>query len=1150
MSEVLPCMTAVKIACWEGLMRKRIKEARKGELRALWGQKLLDAGCVFCWAACPPLLASSTFATYALLGNKLEAPVVFTCLSLFGMLIGPMNAFPWVINGVIEAIVSVRRLVGLLSLPPGPFPHHLTTESLHSDGDVPLISPSMTGCEDHAVSLQNASFYWSDPGHLVLSDISLKVKRGQLVAVTGPVGSGKSALLLAILGELQSTSTSGQISHGSRPRYAYVSQTPWICSGTVQDNIVFGLPVDPVRLAQVVQACALGPDLATFPHGLGTDVGEAGGSRLSGGQRARIALARAVYQDADVYLLDDPLAALDVHVGEHVREHCLLGLLANKTRLITTHQSAWLETKVNSSLPLIQDQSSTARADMIVELQNGRIMNEWCPSNEPTDSPTEPKDPDAVLLFPDKPADSVQPDTTLSDCTENREAEDWERLAFGSIESSVYWAYTKSVGFWLAFGVIIFLVLMQGTRNAADWWLAYWVRLSNPSFVSPSSYWGTVTTTNFGLLTYTNLLYSAYPDEAVLTSNFTDNYRASNQSFYLTVYGSIVGANIVATTFRAVLFAIGGLAAAATIHQNALETVLHVRFLARVSYFDRTPQGRILNRFSSDVGTVDDLLPFILNVFLACVVSLVGVLVITCLSLPLLLTVLLPLAFVFWSVQRVYRGASRDLKRISSVTRSPVYAHFSDTLSGLAVIRGLGQELRFRQLTANYLGTQLRAELASVAASAWLSVRLQLVASGVIAGVVCISLLGREFGWTEVSVRVAAAGLSAAYAMNTANLMTDTVYVATETEKNLIAVERCHELTEETPVEPDTVPVTVTAPTPLRRRGPPTFRPLDLFEAHTHGIVPPDWPCSGRVEFKNISLTYRRVIPSADQFKIQALNDVTFTVEPGDRLGIVGRTGSGKSSLLRVLLRLVDHLPGPHTNAQIAQQLGFLGASGQVGISLVSCITYFLLSLLLNSVQHIGFHDIYGITLDTILMPLDLPVSFRNFFIFVQLCQLSSTHNFFLCVQVLVNGVDIRTISLVALRTYILAVSQEPFLFSGCLRDNLDPEGTLPDEELCDVLVKCQLAASPLEAVSMLTLEVGEAGRDISAGQRQLVCLARALLRQPRPGIICLDEATAAIDTKAEEAIHVSFIRSSYANHLEARNNSVDYVVRFGRRFC
>ncbi|KAF8561501.1 hypothetical protein P879_05564 [Paragonimus westermani] len=1099
MSELLPNMIAVKLACWERLLCSKVSEARSQELRALFGQKMLDAACVLCWAACPALLASSTFATYVLLGNQLDASIVFTSLALFGMLIGPMNALPWVINGVIEATVSIRRMSQLLSILPGPFPSHVTTDKLD---DLPL-STNMDSDQifkSTPVNLRNASFYWSNPERPVLLNVSLCVQQGQLVGIVGPVGSGKSSLLLAILGELKSCPLesrsvdllSDQVaSHlNSRLCYAYVGQTPWLCTGSIRHNIVFGSALDSEWLNKVVFACALESDLAVFPHGLDTDVGEAGGSRLSGGQRARVALARAVYQKADIYLLDDPLAALDVHVGEHVIQHCFLGLLAGKTRLITAHQAAWL-----------MDEDSPSHADLILEMQDGQITQRFIPTHKATPRcvlingdeknaigivdtllpPSEDSlstveneviDRDDVKLLTVEVHCSEDPNgTSFTQRThaqgsnvDRDEETDLERFAFGSINSHVYRSYLRAVGYGLSVGVLISLCLMQGSRNAADWWLARWVQHTSPSSSPERFGLRNVSLTHAEPIFLSSLVrlpvFSA-GFELERWSNLTPTQNYSSTSFYLSVYGAIVGGHVVVTAFRAVLFALSGLAAAARMHQSALNTILHStswfhllklvdltvllcsQTQAQMFYFDRTPQGRILNRFSADVSMIDDMLPFVLNVLLANTVGLVGVLVIACLVLPFLFFVLLPLTFIFWSVQRVYRGAARDLKRISSVTRSPVYAHLTDTLSGLTVIRGLGQELRFRKLLADVLDTQLRAELASLAASSWLSIRLQLIGTGVVTGVVCLSLTGRLLGWTEVS----AAGLAAAYALNIASLMIGTVYLATETEKNLIAVERCQELTDDTPVESEVVAVTVTAPVPSRRR-----REAQLLARTTTNLSVPDflstWPSNGRIEFRDVSLTYRRQV--SGQPNVQALNAVSFSIESGQRMGVVGRTGSGKTSLVRVLLRLVDHLPGPHTNGHIATQCGFVGASGQV----------------------------------------------------------------------LVGGIDVRTVPLHLLRSQILAVCQDPFLFSGSLRDNLDPDGCLTDSQLCDVLIKCQLAATFTEAEAWLAREVGEGGRDISSGQRQLICLARALLRQPRPRIICLDEATAAVDSRCEQIIH------------------------------
>ncbi|CAH8527922.1 unnamed protein product [Schistosoma rodhaini] len=987
MSEILSNTLSVKLACWENLMKNRVMHSRIQELNALRGQKLLDACCVFFWAVCPALLASSTFATYVAIGNELKA------------------------------------------------------------------------------------------------------SEGELIGVIGPVGSGKSSLLLSILGELRSV-VSEELRNESmktnpRLRYAYVGQTPWLHSGTIRENILFGSDCDLAWMNTVIEACALKADLAKLPNGLDTDVGEAGGSSLSGGQRARVALARAVYQKADVYLLDDPLSALDVDVGQQIITNCLLGLLSGRTRIIVTHQLDWL---VNNKIV-----NKRAQVDFIVELKDGiitrKIPGNLYPDNDNNDlvhqsvldissdptyngstlssdnhhnsrennsNPTLENDDVPLITIKDDSSinqSEFSPNYLINNNNNNNVNINIEHMAVGSISPHVYKSYIHSVGYFLTFSIILSLLLMQGTRNASDWWLSYWVQNGNLSAVI-SSFQGSSYQLELSPVNHTKYKYihSTHNLSAVnYNSSINEMLQTSIHSvvpfsepnsitgyYYLEIYAFVVISNLIATIFRAILFAFGGLVAASVVHESALDTILE----GRLNYFNTTPQGRILNRFSSDVGTVDDALPFQLNILLASLAGLLGALVIVCVSLPTLIFFLLPLVFIFWSIQRQYRGAARDLKRISSIVRSPVYNHYTDTLSGLAVIHGLGQEIRFRQLTACKLSDQIRAELASLAASCWLSIRLQLIGSAVITGVIIVSLVGRLFDWTHV----ATIGLSVVYALNISGLMTSVVYDMTETEKNLVAVERCQELTDDTPIEHDIVSIKPTGPQPRSS----SHNHLRLPKERKSGIayptgLLPNWPASGSIFFNNVSLTYRQNSQS-----VKALDDVTFTIKPGECVGIVGRTGSGKSSLIKVLLRLVDHLPGPYTNQYIANQTGFIGATGQV----------------------------------------------------------------------FVDGIDVRTIPLTLLRSRILTICQEPFLFSGCLRDNLDPENKLNDSVLEEVLLKCQLATSRLQASQWLLREVGESGRDISAGQRQLICLARALLRQPRPKIICLDEATASVDNKCEETIH------------------------------
>ncbi|CAH8484089.1 unnamed protein product [Schistosoma turkestanicum] len=1096
MSEILSNTLSVKLACWENLMRNRVVHSRIQELKALRGQKLLDACCVFFWAVCPALLASSTFATYVAVGNELKVSVVFSSLALFGMLIGPMNAFPWVINGVMEAAISMQRITKLFYLSPGSFPLELTDTPLSNIGtptDIPIVcSFAEKSTISMPINIMNESFYYTDSDNLVLKNIILQVQWGELIGVIGPVGSGKSSLLLSILDELQSIVPENELGNevmktNPRLRYAYVGQTPWLHSGTIRENILFGSDCDLTWMNTVIEACALKSDLIKLPNGLDTDVGEAGGSSLSGGQRARVALARAVYQKADVYLLDDPLSALDVDVGQHIISNCLFGLLSGRTRIIVTHQLDWLMNSKTSN--------KRTQVDFIVELKDGIItrkipgnlysdnngndlvdqstfnVNKYSTHEESTLSSDNhngneknDNENDDVPLITNKDENNANqfefnPVNVINNNNNNNNVNmNIEHMAIGSISPHVYISYIRSVGYILTFCIILSLVLMQGTRNASDWWLSHWVQNGNVtaavSSFQDSSYETKLFPVHYMKYEDLNSTYDLSPTN--YNSSINEMLQTSTHSVvqfgepnsttgyhFLEIYAFIVTSNLIATIFRAVLFAFGGLVAASLVHESALNTILE----GRLNYFNTTPLGRILNRFSSDVGTVDDALPFQLNILLASLAGLLGALVIVCASLPTLIFFLLPLVFIFWSIQRQYRGAARDLKRISSIVRSPVYAHYTDTLSGLAVIRGLGQEIRFRQLTAFNLSNQIRAELASLAASCWLSIRLQLIGSTVIIGVVSVSLVGRLFDW----IQVASVGLSVVYALNISGLMTSVVYDMTETEKNLVAVERCQELTDDTPIEYDTVSTKPMAPQPRSS----SHKHLRLPKERKKGIaypteLPPDWPASGSICFSNISLTYRQNSQSTNGQSVKALDEVSFTIKPGECVGIVGRTGSGKSSLIKVLLRLVDHLPGPHTNQHIANQTGFIGATGQV----------------------------------------------------------------------FVDGIDVRTIPLSLLRSRILTICQEPFLFSGCLRENLDPENQLNDSVLEEVLLKCQLATNHLQASEWLHREVGESGRDISAGQRQLICLARALLRQPKPKIICLDEATASIDNTCEETIH------------------------------
>ncbi|EIE19385.1 P-loop containing nucleoside triphosphate hydrolase protein [Coccomyxa subellipsoidea C-169] len=678
--ELLRGIRQIKAAAWEPAFLARVEEARQGELAALAVRKYLDALCVYFWAATSLLTSILTFSLFVLLGHALTAEVVFTSLALFGVLIAPLNSFPWVINGCVEAVVSVRRL--------------------ESD--------------------------------LALTELCLALPFGSLTALVGDVGSGKSSLLAAVLGELQGVAGRVRVC-GS---LAYVPQQPWIMSGTLRDNILFKRPFEESRYGVVLEACCLDADMRALPAGDLTHVGDRG-TTLSGGQCARLALARALYQDSDVYLLDDVLAAVDAPVAAELWERAICGpLLRGKTRLIVTHSRRF-----------------AAAADSLLRLEGGRV---------------------AYL---------------------EGSGEVEEVRQTGHVKPRVYTAYAMAAGPFLVSVILISLTLMQVTQNGSDLWLSYWV--------------------------------------------------------------------------RAFSFANGGLVAAQRLHERLLTAVA----AAPAAFFSATPAGRTLNRFSSDTATADDSLPFILNILLAVLFSMLGVVAVLTYSQPLLAAAFIPLALIYRWLQGYYRHTSREIRRLGSVARSPVYAGFSEALDGAATIRGFRAQAAFAAQNVDRLGTLQRANFAGLAVAQWLSLRLQVLAASVITLVAGLGVAGAagllpSFA-SQAGGRAGAGlvGLSLSYALAITGLLNGLLTSFAETEQEMVAVERILE-----------------------------FSDLEPQEARA---LPSSWPEQGRVSFVDVRLRYHADAPLA-------LAGLSLDIRPGQKLGICGRTGAGKSSMVAALLRLTE----------------------------------------------------------------------------------------------------------------------------------------------------------------------------------------------------------------------------------------------------
>lgn len=938
--------------------------------------------------------------------------IVFTTIALVNMLISPLNAFPWVLNGMTEAWVSLKRIQKLLELP-----------DVDSDRYYDRLDKNRD--EDAIIIFKNASFTWAqaverkhslkpDKGkgksnkniqrrdssssneQLVskepfrLQGLSLRIVSGQMIGVGGPIGSGKSSLLHAIIANMEKVDGEIQLQDGL-DGFGYVSQKPWLIRGTIRDNILFGRRYDEAKFKSVVDACALTDDLNTL--GWNAPVGSSG-CTLSGGQRSRIALARAVYQEKQVYLLDDVLSAVDARLSEHILQRCILGLLKYTTRVIVSHNSSIL-----------------SRAHLLLLMKDGRIVKQGPPDlllDEiedflPSDSETVEEERQIVA------EESALIDD--SDAVSRTSQDDEENASQQSIGWSVVCLYIKAIGFGIGIAILMSLLLMQLSQNFTFLWLSYWVanRPNNSTGVERTHFVEQSTLINHGYNIIDNTIHeivnasvsvikNLHPQNDSYTTIAAKVYNPSELSstvskadvFYLEVYFGLAGLNLVFTVMRAFLFAYGGVRAASRIHKALLKVIVK----AKVKFFDITPTGRILNRFSSDTYTVDDSLPFIMNILLAQFFSLIGALAVTLYGLPWVFLALIPLLPFYLWLQRRYRLLSRHLKRLQSVSLSPIYSHLSDTLEGSSVITSSSCTSWWCVNGEQCVEQWQRATLCSSVTSSWLVLRLHCMAAVICGAAAVVAVVQRQLHVADTAL----IGLSISYALSLTSTLTGVMNAFTETEREMIAVERVAEYIHNVETE------------------------------KSDGRTPPyGWPTQGVVSFEDVILNYSTRTSSRP-----ALRGVSFSTHPGEKVGIVGRSGAGKSSLCNALFAL-------------------------------------------NSITG----------------------------------------------QVLVDGVAVHSILLTALRSRIGVIPQEPFIFSGTIRENLDPLEIYSDDDIWRSLERCGARSGITEYGGLECQPDG-----ISRGLKQLLCAARTMLMRPK--ILLIDEATANVDQETERAL-LSTIRDGFA---------------------
>ncbi|GAB1607313.1 multidrug resistance-associated protein 1-like isoform X1 [Argonauta hians] len=999
MNEILNGVKVLKLYAWENSFKDQVMKIRSDEMKVLRKQAYLNAFTTLTWICAPVFVSVFTFVAYVLSdeNNILDAEKAFVGLALFNILRFPLMMLPNTISNLIAANVSLKRVCNFLN---------------KDELDLKSIDHSLTPSDSHSVIIENGSFKWDKDEPCTLKNIHLEVTKGSLVAVVGVVGSGKSSLISSILGEMENCGGTVKVQNNM----AYVAQQAWIQNDTLKNNILFGKPLQPSFYTKIINACALRTDLKILPAGDKTEIGEKG-INLSGGQKQRVSLARAVYQEADVYLLDDPLSAVDSHVGKHLFEKVIgpTGILSNKTRILVTHNINYLEymdkiivmkdgqineygtfqellhlkgefseflqnylmeqKQTTNEVEILQE--SDADSDISTEELVSEIRKSWSSPGDDSkvDLPVQSKSSETAIELTEKD------DSTAKDKLIQKES-----TMTGNVKFSVFLAYAKFVGAKFITATIIMFLLVGSLSIYSNIWLSEW--------------------SNDALL--------------VSENGVIDN---SQRDLRLTVYGLLGFSQSISVVMADLLLFTGCLRAAGYLHESILSNVL----FSPMAFFDQTPVGRLLNRFGKDIEVLDFRLVENFESCIMCLLRIISVPIIIILNTPIFIVVFIPLSILYFILQRVYIATSRQLKRLESVSRSPIFSHFGETVSGATSIRAFNKQKDFIKESEKRVDDYNITYYPGLVINRWLAFRIEFMSNLIVFFAAVFSVTNRE------SLTPGGVGLAVTYALSITQTLNWFIRMTSELETNIVAVERIKEYSEI-----------------------PTEGPY-LIENNKPA---PEWPAKGEMVLDNYATRYRENMELV-------IKDISCHILPTEKVGIVGRTGAGKSSLTLSLFRIIEAARG----------------------------------------------------------------------------------------SIIIDGINISKIGLYDLRSKLTIIPQDPVLFSGTLRMNLDPFDQYTDSQLWKALEHSHLNEFVRSQPKGLLHECSEGGENLSLGQRQLICLARALLRKSK--ILILDEATAAVDMETDnliqQTIRSEFKDSTVITIAHRLNTIMDYskvIVMDKGRIC